>query len=386
MQSRDFFKPEFLDPYRNDPRIIKALNGSVLLNYAEFMNWYKQPDPRMSMRNLGKRDRTSDVEEIHTLMKNDLKQIANRVCENKIDLHYGISAILNLNFERFDILVALAPGYDKVKRDEFKSRPSVSLKHKTRHILGFLIVEKGECKMRPTEYTVNLICSRSMVEYRRYGKRRGLERERLRGALLLGAYIYSCKRMDQEIGLLELADGYKNISGFFSYSKMGFVKDESLFGRQCFKDHANLPMSVRVGKYSYDKIIDYACGEDRIRHFEDDTGILNLSPITPRQKEIQRKFASLCNLEYQIPYILKHEHQLDPNLDKNEIDFLDVFYAEFYNRFSDEYPELDDHIDYIKIKKNEFINDFDASSPSKPHGGTKKREYSIKSKTMKHHR
>jgi len=363
MQERDFFKPEHLNPYRSDPRIIRALGGGSLLNHSEFMNWYELPDPRMSARNIGKKNRASEIADGRVKVMESLTQIANSVCENKIDYQYGISAILNLSFDRYDILAAVAPGYDKVKRDETSTTPSVSLKNKTKHILGFVIVEKGECKMKPDDYTINLICSRSKLEYKKYGLRRIAKRERLRAAILLGAYMYCAKKRDQDIGLLELADGYNNISGFFSYSKMGFVKDLSLFGRRCFRDYANLPMSVRLDRYTYDNIIDYASGEQKLENIQDDTGLIRLIPRGPRQQDIQKTFAIFCNLSYQMVYIVNHEHNLDPAIDKMEISILMEFVDEMLNRNPDQDITLEQYMNYINTNKQYLLDAFHAHSP-----------------------
>ena len=222
--------------------------------------------------------------------------------------------------------------------------------------------------MKPADYTINLICSRSKVEYKKYG-RRVANRERLRAAILLGAYMYCAKKRDQDIGLLELADGYKNVSGFFSYSKMGFVKDLSLFGRRCFRDHANLPMSVRLDRYTYDNIIDYASGEQKLTYIQDDEGLIDLVPRGPKQQEIQKTFAVFCNLSYQIAYIMNHEHNLDPALDKMEISILMEFADQMYNRNPDQDITLEQYMEYINANKQSLLEAFykfsDGSGPTK---------------------
>lgn len=384
MKSRNFFSNENIDPYRNDPKINSAIHNAGLLNYSEFMDWYSQPNVRTSRRILSKRNLESDNEEVHKMHKDSLKQIANEVCEKKIDAQYGISSILNLNFEKFDILVAVAPDYDTLKKKESDITTKTALKNKTKHILGFIIVEKGECKMLPDFYTVNLICARSKVEYKKYGKHASLKRERIRGAILLGAYLFCAKRINQTMGLLELADGYKNISGFFSYSKMGFVKDLSLFDRKCFKDYANLPMSLNINDYSYEQIINYASGLDKIRDINDDTGLIYLVPKTPRQQALQVQISGLCNLTYQIDYILNGSYALDVKLDKNEIKFL----QELEDYYIDQDPHYDfntdDYLNYIYDSMDNLIEEFKSASKSRTRsssrskmsaGSTKKRFY-----------
>jgi len=364
MQTRNFFSSGNLEAYRNNPKIINALRGGALLNYTEFMTWYSQPNVRISKRNKGKRNSSAENEALHQISKTSLTQMANDVCENKIDVQYGISAILNLNFEKFDLLVAVAPDHEKIKNDETTVAPSTSLKNKTKHILGFIIAERGECRKFHDFYVVNLICTRSRVEYKKYGKNSSLERERIRGAILLGAYLFCAKRLNQDLGLLELADGYKNISGFFSYSKMGFVKDLSLFGRTCFKDFANLPMSIEIDHYSYDQIINYASGTDKIQHFDDETGLIDLVPKTPRQEVLQKQIAGLCNLTYQIDYILNGDYALDAKLDKKEIKFLESAEDDFGRRNPYDDITIDDYSNHIYDSIGELIDEFNSGSKS----------------------
>jgi hypothetical protein len=365
MPGKSFFSHANLDEYRNDPKIVNAMRGAALLNHQEFVEWYSQPDIRSSRRNSGKRNVAYDNETIKKIYKDSLKQIANQVCENKIDAQYGISAILNLNFDKFDLLVAVAPHYDRLKRDENTVTSKTSLKNKTKHILGFIIVEEGECKKFHDFYAVNLICARSNVEYKKYGKNASLNRERVRGAILLGAYMFCAKKIKQDLGLLELADGYKNIGGFFSYSKMGFVQDISLFGRNCFKDFANLPMSVEIRRYTYDQIINYASGVEKLKDIDDVTGLIKLVPKNPRQEAIQKKIAGICNLTYQIDFLLNGDYTLHPKFDKEEIEFLEEFETDFLTK--DEYDDvsIDDYLQHFEYSIGELSKEFHDESTSK---------------------
>lgn len=362
MQTRAFFSNKNLEAYRNSSKIRDSIHGGALLNYPEFMFWYSQPNVRISKRNKGKRNAATENEVLHTISKTSLTQMANDVCENHIDVQYGISAILNLNFEKFDLLVALAPDHEKLKLEETTVAPKTSLKNKTKHILGFIIVERGECKMFPDSYVINLICTRSKVEYKKYGRNVSSERERLRGAILLGAYLFCAKKLKQGMGLLELSDGYKNVKGFFSYSKMGFIRDVSLFDRKCFKDYANLPMSVDLTRYSYEQIINYASGVDKLVDIEDESGLIELVPKTPRQEDIQKQVAALSNLTYQIDYILAGEYALHPRLDAYEIDFLGELEERLNDRAADDDQfqdiTVDDYLHFINGVKQQLIDTF----------------------------
>lgn len=103
-------------------------------------------------------------------------------------------------------------------------------------ILGFMIVQKGECKRFSDLYCVNLICARS-------------DRGKGTGAILIALYlycIYNNSAIADKIGLLELANSYINVGGLCLYSKFGFEYDSSLHGDDCFSDHNNLPMLVDI--------------------------------------------------------------------------------------------------------------------------------------------
>jgi hypothetical protein len=106
--------------------------------------------------------------------------------------------------------------------------------------IGFIVVEKGECKRRGYEnvWSVNLICAKETSR----GGKSGL------GQILMGLYLYTISHNDSiqpKTAILELANGYINAGGLASYMKLGFVVDESLYGRNCFEDYGNLPMAVR---------------------------------------------------------------------------------------------------------------------------------------------
>lgn len=104
-------------------------------------------------------------------------------------------------------------------------------------IQGFIIVQKGECILKPNVFCVNLICS-----------------QHARGALLIALYLYCINNnpnVTDKVGLLELANAYYNAGGLCLYSKFGFEYSSKLHGRYCFSDHNNLPMIVNLNdKYN----------------------------------------------------------------------------------------------------------------------------------------
>lgn len=281
--------------YRDDAKIKSALKGCAILDFAEFSEWFMQSNLRFSDRR--RRDLTS-LESYQEMSYDKLYDIATDICQD-IEVDYGRQSVRKTkNSSDLDGVFILAPDHDKLKRDEFSTRPEVSLKKKLKHILGFLIVEKGECRKDGYEnvYAVNLICTRNQnnLEYKLYDKRR--QRERIRGAILLGAYLHCLKGAGEKMGILELAHGYENLEGFFSYSKMGFVRRDDL---KCFTNFMqNLPMSVDLDQFTSESIINYASGVEKLSRFQDETGLLQCVPKTKEEQKKQKIIATFCNIEY----------------------------------------------------------------------------------------
>lgn len=131
--------------------------------------------------------------------------------------------------------------FDKNRQNKFNTRD-----YSGKNVLGLLITQLNECKKYPTVHTINLICSTS-------GK----------GTLLMALYMYVIKSQpnvnvvnNQQIGLLELANGYINVGGLCMYSKFGYKYDETLYGNDCFYAYENLPMKALLADYnSADTII-----------------------------------------------------------------------------------------------------------------------------------
>lgn len=325
---KEVFISEHLDAYRNDKKIVQSLEGRVLLNHDEFVKWYSPPKIRMSQRNLPKMiNRQPSLERVQTVSNAVLELMAESICEKKIGKTYGMNAIRRLVHSQFDILVLVESNYLDIKAKETHTGTKAAANKKINSVLGFIIVEKGECRRLPNAYSVNLICVRSI-------------KDKPRGAILLGAYSFCCKKIGQRYGLLELADGYKNTAGFFSYSKMGFVKNTTLFDRQCFKDFGNLPMSVDLADYRYSDFADYASGHRKFTNFRDDTGLLDVIPEKGNvvQEQLQQEIARYCNMLYRIPFIFEQDFKPVTNEDRKIL--FDIFDA-----YED--PTLDDCVDYL---------------------------------------
>jgi hypothetical protein len=252
--------------------------------------------------------RQASFTEKETISKNILQDLANTVCvdpktgRSAIGEAYGRSAINRLGNSDFDVLVAIEEAEIPAGKTETVTR------HKLNHVVGFIIAQLGECKRKNDVWSVNLICSRTLMS----------GGASIKGSILLGAFLYCIKnsKFKQE-GILELAGGYRNINGFISYTKMGFNKDLSLYDpvrHICFHDFNNLPMSCNISTINNETIINRAGERERrvVTPIEDDSGIYNAGKIDP---SIQDRLI-LCNdllyriqLNYVIilndPYILK---------------------------------------------------------------------------------
>jgi hypothetical protein len=359
--SKEVFTVEKLESYRNDPRIIEALGGRVLLNYDEYMEWNELPEIKTTSR--------TDLSESQRRRRMDARgiafsyfyEMAESVCENKIARSYSQKAMARLPKHNYDLLVILEKDYLDVKRRAAETTTSTGAYNKLRCILGFIILEQGECRERSEAYTVNLICTRTFRLPPKNGKLSANPRpfEKSKAAILLGAYM-CCTKGIQYYGLLEVAGGYNNLSGFFSYSKMGFVKDSSLINDNCFPSCDNLPMSVRLADYTNDQIIDYASGKQKLKNIRDDTGLIKLIPEEGNagQKTAQASTAFFVNMLFQLPYYLNGTYEYDSILDKEQIIILKALESE-YKKHPKDTKEV-----FFANKLNEFkmhsIIDFNA--------------------------
>jgi len=313
--SVELFENEYLDDFRYHQEIRTELGGIVLLNYEEFMAWYKPPPipERRSIKrvrdtldsNLGKSDKQflDKTRETYYNLQQDYRKewkewkqksndilltLAQEVCPT-IGRGYGQTSVSNLPRENFDILVAVTPNYESFNVGYVANLS----KKKLNCILGFIIVQLGECGDLRNTYSINLICIRNHIALKKP----------MRARVLLAAYMYcitSNELLDQQ-GVLELAGGYHNISGFISYSNVGFVKDMRLRGDNCFKSIYNLPMRIDLSQLSPEKIISIGLGEKmQTTLIEEDRLFLSVIPKTNTQEGLpsQINIATYYDLLY----------------------------------------------------------------------------------------
>lgn len=360
MYMEKLFKKELIDEFQRHPLIEKALGGCCLMNTYDFLAWFGQTIIRKEGST-----RSKIATSLYDTVVQSFTKIANSTCEKGVDENYSKRSMKKvLDSDDFDVLVILAPHWEKLKRDEFKVKPKLSLEKKSNHVLGFVIVERGECKRMANTYSINLICTRSSAKlaYQQYSydAKEKRDRERIRGGILLGAYLFCAKKYGQAYGILELASAYNNVEGFFSYSKQGFVKDLSLFGYDCFKDYNNLPMSARLNAMTYEAIIGHASGDKRYElkteDIRDDTGLIRFVPKTEKQKKIQKQMLPYCNLLYKSIYLDDHRMHLERGIDDAEIKIEEDFIEMFVNDSENEHMEMPELYDYHEFYREMLLN------------------------------
>lgn len=186
------------------------------------------------------------------------------------------------------------------------------IKNNKQKVQGFLIAELGACAMRSNTYAINLICSESGF-----------------GKLLVGACLYCIKYNDDvstKACILELAHSYRNVPGFFMYTKMGFNVDNSLIGgpeSRCFHDAIQLPMSVKLNeKYTKHHIVDAMTRSDfKPTGVNDPMGIYDLG--LPRNElednsksfNIQEKMVLIANIIRKFRVYSKNEKYKSPTVE-----------------------------------------------------------------------
>jgi len=143
----------------------------------------------------------------------------------------------------YDILFAI----DKQIKIHSDDPTHTKLEKKSNAIVGVIVVERGECMESPKSWCVKVIC---------------VKPNSVKGSLLMGACLYCIKAnhsINQEC-LLELAGGYKNLSAFYSYTGLGFLRDDTLWNELCFDTKQCMPMRVDLSKISQSDIIHKVLG------------------------------------------------------------------------------------------------------------------------------
>lgn len=387
----DLFSLYKINEYRNNPDIIRVLGGVQLLNYNEFHKWFSDlgeeairtlPKRKASMSNpfSHTEERLEEEVEINNevALNSAIQNLTKNVCQGIIQKEYVASSLsMSITSRKFDLLVAVAPGYQEMGLRTVDS-PYVRASEKMKMVVGFIIVQKGECETHPNAWAVNLICVRSI--------RLGFFSYSIKGSILLGAYLYCIKLSNnsEQLGLLELADGYLNVAGFFSYTKMGFDKNTSIISSDppCFNDISNLPMSVNLIPYTPETIIGLASGSiiRPLSDVKDDTGFFSLGyPDRGNkvQENLQLKIGENLTLLYKLKLIENtHNLKLLREFLDNLIDY-HGYKEEFFEDIPDDMLELEKTIEkqkanFLQLKSfakddRDSVIDFNRASRTSSH-------------------
>jgi hypothetical protein len=186
---------------------------------------------------------------------------------------------------------------DKIKSDpkyDFlavinNSLPFSTQEQKIKAVTGFIISRLGECRPIENVYCANLICAKP---------------QNIPAKILMGAFLYCIKNTTdpkiEQLAILELAGGYTNIAGFFSYTKMGFDKNLDLYGMNCFTEFTSLPMSANVNEMTSEQIVGYTTTLQRT-NVKDDTGLFKTGiPANDEQRRLQPIIAEIAQDLYVI--------------------------------------------------------------------------------------
>lgn len=268
-----------------------------------------------------------------------IQNLAANVCMD-IGEEYGRNAIARTikassdtnTPSKFDILVLVDANYETL---DYKSKRSL-MDQRFDKIHSFLVTEMGECKSQPRVHSVNLICSNVAGG----------------GAVLMGAYLYCIKRTPAlpQLGLLELAGGFKNTKGLCAYSKFGYIPNLMYLGPHCFGDSGNLPMSIDVSRLAVDQILEVVRGKAKVSQFDPAApeqtifDMLYTHPLCNRslfdsdrsQTDLATKYNQLYRLMYQVRTLTGYTADAD-NIPNEVINLISY--------------EINDKIGYYEEKK-----------------------------------
>ena len=236
-QNEPFFTPDinkdFISRFDPEKEKVLAIKEYELLTLDEFLK-------KLETTTMTEYKKDNIIKVISSLCRGINQHYAGDIVKNAIEGDYYDAIILaNKDGDRSD-----NPSDPKRPKDDSDPDPNRKI---LESVVGFLIVQKGECKTYPRDYSVNLICVRDGVVP---GS----------GQVLLGLYLYTileCQKTTGYLqrGLLELAGGYYNIEGLCLYSKFGFVPSIDMAIPDCFPYAENMPMELDFQpKYTLDDV------------------------------------------------------------------------------------------------------------------------------------
>ena len=343
IDTMDFFSKEKLDVFRNDTKIKKFLDekmdGGVLLNKEEMRDY-------IALTRLNQKKR--NIYYLYSDLQKVVFRMVKEVCRGKIGTEYGKHAANNALINEPELRTFFRSKFVKVKFSDketenarydhknydillLMTKDYANLKYytideKLSNVLGFIIVQKGECELHPEALAISLICTRTSVPT----EDEPILYKWVKSSILLGAYLCMIKLSKYEqLGLLELADGYNNLPGLCAYIKFGFREDSSLVKDGCFPDVDNVGMSVRLADIEFESIINVIITgiSNNGKPYEVESPYELCTTLTPssdtqenlqKQKNLQKTIAE----NYQEIHQSKHQENpdvFDQNLYKIEL-------------------------------------------------------------------
>jgi len=193
------------------------------------------------------------VTDVNLVTTGEIVDIDQGSSEEEIIVHDAKSKQIRIKWSAiYEMCVDVDPRYyfGSIKNalDKEKEDYDILFAVKDTEILGFLVTLKGECKFDIYNdindmHAVHLVCASKTMK--------GL------GSLLIGAYLYCISYIkNHTYGLLTLRGSVNNISGFLSYSKMGFSPLPELIGMGCFRNNDCLPMIIKIDKNTRQDVIE----------------------------------------------------------------------------------------------------------------------------------
>lgn len=191
-----FFSKRILEKYRIDDIVEQfTYSGNVEIVYSSEISRLlrKQHDTRKTDVKLSKAYDKKKYKDLLKVMKVLCSDIGRTYYIKQIEKTFN-------DLKTYDVVFV----FKKDKSENFKD------------LLGFCIVQKGECKLPEFKdtFVLNLIC----VKKHTFPVQR----------LLMFMYVFTMYARNERFGLLELANNYNNISGLCLYNKFGFREDISM--------------------------------------------------------------------------------------------------------------------------------------------------------------
>jgi hypothetical protein len=219
------------------------------------------------------------------------------------------------------------------------------IQQKMLFVQGFLVSELGECSKFPNVYSVSIVCVGKVAAMKvvQGTLQPGVGSESsTKGSILVGAFLYCVKGSDNnEMAILELADSYTNIPGYFAYTKVGFDPDCVLFQHSCYEQTDLLPMTANLTAISQSDITGYITGSHPRNTIHDPFHFYRLASIDKGTQAKMAKYLEKVVIYYRLASLtkLKIPFKLKARMKERTLqDYLEAFetnktaYEEEYNK------------------------------------------------------